>query len=482
MDRNTLTVRTLAAAVALAGAGCRDASSPPLSPTAPTAAASPAAIAQGVQAPDLATLARVIPGFGGFYLDAGVPTVYLLDPAARGAAERALGRAPRGRVQEIHGRYAGVEVEATEAGDDAGQGGEIGRLHPLCDRGRARGRRGSGGTQRGAGRVAAAGSGERDGRRQRPDGQGVPVHSGIPPWERSGRARLQDGLPVASPLGGLSRELAQLAPVPPHKLFVDVAVGVIPQFADLVSTELEHHARPLVHDVLGIALEPGTLADLDDHAVVGVVPVAPYVLVAPIRGAEAGLAVPQRVQHPLPPSPFAADGRGARHPIHDVVGESPAHSLPVACEEGLLVRPGALHPVAHTLTSSTSSGSGRAFALRPARSIGLSISALWRSRMVQKSSERSSSSYAASRSVSLSFTWRTLFCMSSASQPRECAMNGNGGNTKPSSDQKVNMPPATAWMLSCPPVMINAATLFLMSTRLWIVIWFCTQFNRSIIL
>src|SRR5213592_2558246 len=124
----------------------------------------------------------------------------------------------------------------------------------------------------------------------------------------------------------------------------------------------------------------------------------------------------------------------------------------------------------------------KANALRPARSIGLSISALWRSRMVQKSSERSSSSYAASRSVSLSFTWRTLFCMSSASQPRECAMNGNGGNTKPSSDQKVNMPPATAWMLSCPPVMMNAATLFLMSTRLWIVIWFCTQFNRSIIL
>src|SRR2546422_8429900 len=50
------------------------------------------------------------------------------------------------------------------------------------------------------------------------------------------------------------------------ELFVDVAVGVIPQFADLASTELEHHARPLVHDVLGIALEPGTLADLDHHA------------------------------------------------------------------------------------------------------------------------------------------------------------------------------------------------------------------------
>src|SRR3989442_7120799 len=266
------------------------------------------------------------------------------------------------------------------------------------------------------------------------------------------------------------------------ELFVDVAVGVIPQFADLASTELEHHARPLVHDVLGIALEPGTLADLDHHAVVGVVPVAPHVLVAPIRGAEAGLAVPQRVQHPLPPCHCAADGRGARHPIHDVVGEWPALSLPVACEEGFLVRPGALHPVAHSLTSSTSSGSGRAFALRPARSIGLSISALWRSRMVQKSSERSSSSYAASRSMSLLFTWRTLFCMSSASPPRQGAMNGKGGETKPNSDPKGNNPPPTALDLSFPPALMKAATLFLMSTRLWIVIWFCTQFNRSIIL
>src|SRR5881409_2239841 len=109
MDLNTLTVRTLAAAVALAGAGCRDASSPPLSPTAPTAAASPTGIAQAVQAPDLATLARVIPGFGGFYLDAGVPTVYLLDPAARGAAESALARAPRGfmpaQIRVLHAQY-----------------------------------------------------------------------------------------------------------------------------------------------------------------------------------------------------------------------------------------------------------------------------------------------------------------------------------------------------------------------------------------
>jgi len=58
--------------------------------------------------------------------------------------------------------------------------------------------------------------------------------------------------------------------------------------------------------------------------------------------------------------------------------------------------------------------------------------------------------------------------------------DGKGGNTNPQLDQKVNMPPATAGCL--PPVMMNAATLFLMSTRLWIVIWFCTQFNGSIIL
>src|SRR2546422_8832455 len=58
--------------------------------------------------------------------------------------------------------------------------------------------------------------------------------------------------------------------------------------------------------------------------------------------------------------------------------------------------------------------------------------------ILQKSSARSSSSLEASLSVSLVRTCRTLFCMSSASQPRECAMNGNGGNTKPSSAPKGN--------------------------------------------
>ena len=112
MDRNTLTLRMLGAVVVLAGASCRDSSSPILTPTSPTAAASPMGMAQGPQAPDLATLARTIPGFGGFYLEAGIPTVYLLDPAARGPAERALGAyaAARGvapaQIRVLQGRYA----------------------------------------------------------------------------------------------------------------------------------------------------------------------------------------------------------------------------------------------------------------------------------------------------------------------------------------------------------------------------------------
>jgi len=109
MNRNTLTVRMLAAGAVLAAVGCRDAMGP--TAAAPNAATGFTGLAQGVQAPDLATLARIIPGFGGFYLDAGVPTVYLLDPAIRGPAERALGAyaAARGvtpaQIRVLQARY-----------------------------------------------------------------------------------------------------------------------------------------------------------------------------------------------------------------------------------------------------------------------------------------------------------------------------------------------------------------------------------------
>src|SRR2546427_2982945 len=83
-------------------------------------------------------------------------------------------------------------------------------------------------------------------------------------------------------------------------------------------------ARPLVHHVLGVGLRPRALAQLHDHPIFRLVPIAPDVLVSPAT--------------------------------------------------------------AHTVISSSSSGSGRVFALRPARSIGLSISALWRAVKLPKKS------------------------------------------------------------------------------------------------
>src|SRR5207247_11111234 len=155
-----------------------------------------------------------------------------------------------------------------------------------------------------------------------------------------------------------------------------------------------------------------------------------------------GLAAPHRCKHPPPSPPLAANRRHPGHPVRDVVVKDLSHRRAITGDQRLLVPLGDIHPPAHTIASS---GLARGFALRPARSIGFSIIAWFCSRIFQKSTARSTSSRAASRSASLACTCRTLFCMSSASQPRECAMKGNGGNTKPSSDQKVSMPPATAW-------------------------------------
>lgn len=84
---------TLAAGIALF-AGCRDA-------TPPTGASGrdafgPAAPGFSVQqlaqeeTPDQMAVARAVPGFAGYFLDAGQPTVYLTDPSQRPAAEQAL--------------------------------------------------------------------------------------------------------------------------------------------------------------------------------------------------------------------------------------------------------------------------------------------------------------------------------------------------------------------------------------------------------
>jgi hypothetical protein len=75
--------------VLVAGAACRDV--PPPTPTEPDArsALSSAAVSQD-PAPDPMDVAKAVPGFGGYFLDNGVPTVYLADPSRRPDAENAL--------------------------------------------------------------------------------------------------------------------------------------------------------------------------------------------------------------------------------------------------------------------------------------------------------------------------------------------------------------------------------------------------------
>ena len=84
-----------------------------------------------------------------------------------------------------------------------------------------------------------------------------------------------------------------------RKRLVQRGVGVVAQLADAVAAESEHHAGPLIHDVLGRGAQPAPLADLDDDPLVRLVPVPPHVLVPPVGRAQAGLAVGHRAKHGL---------------------------------------------------------------------------------------------------------------------------------------------------------------------------------------
>src|SRR3989454_8067988 len=172
-------------------------------------------------------------------------------------------------------------------------------------------------------------------------------------------------------------ELGQFDVVTLQVLLVNVAVRVIPNLADPIAPKLEDAARPLVHHVLRVGLHPRALAELHDHPIIRLVPIAPDVFVSPLGGAQSGLAVPEGIEHRLAASPFAADPASAGHPIDDVIGEVAPRFRSVPREQRFLVRLGDLHAVAHTVISSISSGSGSVLALRPARSIGLSLSAFW---------------------------------------------------------------------------------------------------------
>lgn len=75
----------LLAASTLFAAACADAGQP----TSPDAAPPAAARQEGGKI-DLGALSRTVPGFGGAYLENGVPVVFLTNPADRAHAERAL--------------------------------------------------------------------------------------------------------------------------------------------------------------------------------------------------------------------------------------------------------------------------------------------------------------------------------------------------------------------------------------------------------
>jgi len=78
--------------------------------TGPQRAAEPLALIRPQQAPDMGALSRALPGFGGLFMDHGVPTVYLTDLGQRGLAERLLGGFARARgaagIRVLAGRFA----------------------------------------------------------------------------------------------------------------------------------------------------------------------------------------------------------------------------------------------------------------------------------------------------------------------------------------------------------------------------------------
>jgi hypothetical protein len=104
MSRPSTAVRLVAAAALVAVAACSDGT--------PSTGPEPTPVLRTAQAPDLGTLVRTVPGFGGLFIDNGVPTVYLTDVTKRGAAERALGAFAQSRgfapgdIRVLQGRYA----------------------------------------------------------------------------------------------------------------------------------------------------------------------------------------------------------------------------------------------------------------------------------------------------------------------------------------------------------------------------------------
>jgi hypothetical protein len=103
MSRKVAAVRLLSIAALAAAAACGDSRTPNEPAAVP--------VLDAVQAPDQAVLARTVPGFGGFFFDDGVPTVYLTDVSQRGTVARALGIST-GTLRVRSARYAYGQLDA----------------------------------------------------------------------------------------------------------------------------------------------------------------------------------------------------------------------------------------------------------------------------------------------------------------------------------------------------------------------------------
>jgi hypothetical protein len=106
----------LTATTIFALTSCSDDATQPTAPTVPPDLA--AAPAQQASADDPVALARGVPGFGGFFLDAqGAPTVYLTNPGSRAAAALALApwfqdqHRAAAELRVLPGRYTWSDLE-----------------------------------------------------------------------------------------------------------------------------------------------------------------------------------------------------------------------------------------------------------------------------------------------------------------------------------------------------------------------------------
>ncbi len=88
MSFRTPAVRLIGVAIVASIAACSD--------SGPSTGPQPISLIRPTQAPDLSALVRTIPGFGGLFIDQGVPTVYLTDLRQSGLAERMLADFARG--------------------------------------------------------------------------------------------------------------------------------------------------------------------------------------------------------------------------------------------------------------------------------------------------------------------------------------------------------------------------------------------------